>query len=102
MRIDLQQITDSRGVCFALVIDGKDFYFDSLQVAQKAYNRILSVSDIIAAMYKNSRIAKERGDENMRAYFLKSARTELNNLEAYLRQFCGLDVCFGPVWAFVG
>lgn len=101
MMIDLQQITNGRGVCFALVINRKDFYFDSLQVAQKAYNRILSIRDRVAVQYKNSRIAKERGDENMRAYFLKSARTELNNLEAYLRQFCGLDVCFGPVWAFV-
>lgn len=90
-----------KGVFFALMIDNKEFYFDNRETAEKAYSRILSVGDMVGEYYKNSRIAKERGDENMRAYFLRSARVMLNNLEAYLRQFCGLNVCFGPVWVFV-
>ena len=36
------------GVFYALMIDNKEFYFDNRETAEKAYNRILSVSDMVA------------------------------------------------------
>lgn len=109
MKIDLQRCTcvgaggTIEGVFYTLVIDNEEFYCDDLDTAERAYNRILSVSDAVSVTYDNMKRAKEQGDGAMFGYFAKSARRQIEDLERYLRQFCGLSVSLvQPVWAFVG
>lgn len=91
------------GVFYTLTIDNEEFYFDDLETAKRAYNRILSVSDRVAVTYDNMKRAKEQGDGAMFGYFAKSARRQIEDLERFLQQFCGVSVrLVQPVWAFVG
>lgn len=91
------------GVYYTLTIDNEEFYFDDLETAEKAYNRILSVSNRVAVTYDNMKRAKEQGDGAMFGYFAKSARRQIEDLERFLKQFCGVSVrLVQPVWAFVG
>lgn len=91
------------GVFYTLVIDNEEFYCDDLETAERAYNRILSVSDTVAITYDNMKRAKEQGDGAMFGYFAKSARRQIEDLERYLKQFRGLSVrLVQSVWAFVG
>ena len=109
MKTNLQRCTrvgaggTIEGVFYTLTIDNQEFYFNDLETAQRAYNRILSVSDTVAVTYDNMKRAKEQGDGAMFGYFAKSARRQIEALERYLNQFCGLSVrLVQPVWAFVG
>lgn len=109
MKIDLQKCTrvgaggTIEGVFYTLTIDNQEFYFNDLATAQRVYNRILSVSDTVAVTYDNMKRAKEQGDGAIFGYFAKSARRQLEDLERYLHQFCGVSVrLVQPVWAFVG
>lgn len=91
------------GVFYTLTLDNEEFYFDDLETAKRAYNRILSVSDRVEVTYDNMKRAKEQGDGAMFGYFAKSARRQIEDLERFLRQFCGVSVrLVQPVWAFVG
>lgn len=91
------------GVFYTLTIDNEEFYFNDLETAQRAYNRILSVSDRVAVTYDNMKRAKEQGNGVMFGYFAKSARRQIEDLERFLRQFCGVSVrLVQPVRAFVG
>lgn len=90
-------------VFYTLTLDNEEFYFDDLETAKRAYNRILSVSDRVAVTYDNMKRAKEQGDGAMFGYFAKSARRQIEDLERFLRQVCGVSVrLVQPVWAFVG
>lgn len=109
MKIDLQKCTrvgaggPIEGVFYTLTIDNQEFYFNDLETAQRVYNRILSVSDTVAVTYDNMKRAKEQGDGAIFGYFAKSARRQIEDLERYLHQFCGVSVrLVQPVWAFVG
>lgn len=109
MKTNLQRCTrvgvggTIEGVFYTLTIDNEEFYFNDLETAQRVYNRILSVSDTVAVTYDNMKRAKEQGDGAMFGYFAKSARRQIEDLERYLRPFCGLSVrLVQPVWAFVG
>lgn len=109
MKIDLQRCTrvgaggTIEGVFYTLVLGNEEYYFNDAETAKRAYNRILSVSDTVAITYDNMKRAKEQGDGAMFGYFAKSARQKIEDLERYLRQFCGLSVSLvQPVWAFVG
>ena len=89
------------GVFYTLVLGNEEYYFNDAETAQRAYNRILSVSDTVAVTYDNMKRAKEQGDGAMFGYFAKSARRQIEDLERYLMQFCGLSVrLVQPVWAF--
>ena len=91
------------GVFYTLTIDNEEFYFNDLETAQRAYNRILSVSDRVAVTYDNMKRAQEQGNGVMFGYFAKSARRQIEDLERFLRQFCGVSVrLVQPVRAFVG
>lgn len=91
------------GVFYTLTIDNEEFYFNDLETAQRAYNRILSVFDMVAVAYDNMKIAREQGNGAMFGYFAKSARRQIEDLERFLMQFCGMSVrLVQPVWAFVG
>ena len=109
MKTNLQRCTrvgaggTIEGVYYTLTIDNEEFYFDDLETAEKAYNRILSVSNRVAVTYDNMKRAKEQGDGAMFGYFAKSARRQIEDLERFLKQFCGVSVrLVQPVWAFVG
>ena len=109
MKMNLQRCTrvgaggTIEGVFYTLTIDNQEFYFNDLETAQRAYNRILSVSDTVAVTYDNMKRAKEQGDGAIFGYFAKSARRQIEDLERYLHQFCGVSVrLVQPVWAFVG
>ena len=109
MKTNLQRCTrvgadgTIKGVFYTLTIDNEEFYFNDLETAQRAYNRILSVSDRVAVTYDNMKVAKEQGDGAMFVYFAKSARRQIEDLERFLMQFCGVSVrLVQPVLAFVG
>ena len=109
MKTNLQRCTrvgangTIKGVFYTLTLDNEEFYFDDLETAKRAYNRILSVSDRVAVTYDNMKRAKEQGNGVMFGYFAKSARRQIEDLERFLRQFCGVSVrLVQPVWAFVG
>ena len=109
MKTNLQRCTrvgaggTIEGVFYTLTLDNEEFYFNDLETAQKAYNRILSVSDRVAVTYDNMKRAKEQGDGAMFGYFAKSARRQIEDLDRFLQQFYGLSVrLVQPVWAFVG
>lgn len=103
MKIDLQRVTRAGvdGAIYALILGNEEYFFNDLETAEKAYNRILSVSEQLKTTHKNLSFAKGRGDSSMVQFFSRSAWRMVEDLENYLQQFCGIRVRFGCSWCLV-